>query len=449
MKFVAALFSAAVAGVSAESGKRWLASSSPTSVYHSEVEFRGNYAGFDLVVAPDGHSFGTQIQDFGEGNDGLWVVEFDTAEIMAADMKLIADTPAATVVHQQGMTVVVGGGEELTEALGYDACGENLGKRVISVPHTHVEATKRNTKMETLFKAAEQKDPAIVAILDLIDERNLETYIKEFESYNGRNSYSGNFSTSAFPKGSLNQAADYAAAELERFGFQVTRDSFRNDITPQIIARLPGTENPDDVIVMGAHFDSRGTQSTSPSQRAPGADDNGTGSAVLLEFARIISESGVRFKNTLDLALFTGEEQGLIGSRAMARRYKDTGVNVIGMFNSDMIGYTNAADGVTLALMNRNADADLTALVMEISTTYVGDQGLTVGLTNVCCSDQQAFWEQGFASVGYFETLPGSVVYPDYHRSTDALESGNINMRQVFLSGTATMASTMVYAELA
>ncbi len=199
---------------------------------------------------------------------------------------------------------------------------------------------------------------------------------------------------------------------------------------------------------IGAHFDSRGTQSTSATQRAPGADDNGTGSAVLLEFARIIKESGVRFKNTLELQLYTGEEQGLIGSRAVARRYRDQGVNVIGMFNSDMIGYTNPADGPTLALMNRNADPDLTALVIEISRTYVGDQGLTIGLTNVCCSDQQAYWEQGFASVGYFETLPGSVVYPFYHQSTDSLASGRINLDQVFLSGTATIASTMVYAEI-
>jgi len=448
MKFCAALFAAAVAGASAEGAKKWLASSAPTAVYNAEVEFRGNYAGFDLLVATDGHSFGKELRDFEEGNDGLWVVEFDDMEVMTKDMKLI-EKGNYPVVHQSGLTIVVGGGEELTTTLGYDTCGDNLGKRVISVPLSPVKATKRNSKMESLMLKAQQKDPAIVEVLNLISQDNLEAYITEFSSYNGRNSYSGNVTTSAFPKGSLFQAADWAAIELEKAGFQVSRDNYDSRFTPQIIARLPGTETPENVIVMGAHFDSRSTDSRSPTQRAPGADDNGSGSAVLLEFARIIKESGVRFKNTLELALFTGEEQGLVGSRAMARRYRDTGVNVIGMFNSDMIGYTNAADGVTLALMNRNADADLTQLVMDISTTYVGDQGLTVGLTNVCCSDQQAFWEQGFAAVGYFETLPGSVVYPHYHRSTDALESGQINMRQVYLSGSATMASTMVYAELA
>lgn len=444
MKFSASLFAACVAGASA---KKWLASTSPTSVYNKEVEFRGNYAGFDLLVAPEGHSFGTELKEYEEGNDGLWVVEFDTQETMDKDMKAIT-SGNFPVVHKAGMTVVVGGGVELTEALGYDACGENLGKRVISVPMEHVKSTKRNSKMEELMAAAQQKDPQVEEVLSLISQDSLEAYIAEFTSYNGRNSYSGNVTTFEFPKGSLDQAADWASIELEKNGFEVTRDDYDSRFTPQIIARLPGLETPENVIVMGAHFDSRGTSTTSATQRAPGADDNGTGSAVLLEFARVINESGVRFKNTLELALFTGEEQGLVGSRAMARRYNQEGINVIGMFNSDMIGYTNPSDGVTLALMNRNADADLTALVMDITRTYVGDQGLTVGLTNVCCSDQQAFWEQGFASVGYFETLPGSVVYPHYHRSTDSLESGLINMQQVFLSGTATMASTMVYAEI-
>ena len=64
-------------------------------------------------------------------------------------------------------------------------------------------------------------------------------------------------------------------------------------------------EDPDTIIVVGAHYDSRGTQNSSPTQRAPGADDNGSGSAALLEFARVIQESGTRFRHTLRLCLFT------------------------------------------------------------------------------------------------------------------------------------------------
>ena len=105
------------------------------------------------------------------------------------------------------------------------------------------------------------------------------------------------------------------------------------------MAEIRGAEEPDTIVVVGAHYDSRSTMSTSPTQRAPGADDNGSGSSALLEFARIIQESGVVFRHTLRLCLFTGEEQGLVGSRALAARYAEAGEDVIGMFNTDMIGY--------------------------------------------------------------------------------------------------------------
>jgi Zn-dependent M28 family amino/carboxypeptidase len=66
-----------------------------------------------------------------------------------------------------------------------------------------------------------------------------------------------------------------------------------------------------------------------------GADDNGSGSASVLEFARVISESGATFAHTLRLCLFTGEEQGLIGSRALAAQYANEGLDVIAMFVSN------------------------------------------------------------------------------------------------------------------
>ena len=79
-----------------------------------------------------------------------------------------------------------------------------------------------------------------------------------------------------------------------------------------IIAEIPGTDLKDEVVMFGAHFDSWHT--------GTGATDNGSGSAVMMEAARIlletIKESGIRPRRTLRIALWTGEEQGLFGSRA-------------------------------------------------------------------------------------------------------------------------------------
>jgi hypothetical protein len=81
-----------------------------------------------------------------------------------------------------------------------------------------------------------------------------------------------------------------------------------------IIAEIPGTDLKDEVVMFGAHFDSWHT--------ATGATDNGAGSTVMMEAARIlletIKESGIQPRRTLRLALWTGEEQGLLGSRGYA-----------------------------------------------------------------------------------------------------------------------------------
>lgn len=84
-----------------------------------------------------------------------------------------------------------------------------------------------------------------------------------------------------------------------------------------IIAEIPGSDLSDEVVIFGAHFDSW--------HAGTGATDNGAGSAVMLEVARIlqkvIEESGVKPRRTLRLALWTGEEQGLFGSRAYVRQH--------------------------------------------------------------------------------------------------------------------------------
>lgn len=80
-----------------------------------------------------------------------------------------------------------------------------------------------------------------------------------------------------------------------------------------IVAEIPGTDKADEVVMLGAHFDSW--------HAGTGAVDNASGSAVMMEAMRILKESGVRLRRTVRLALWTGEEQGLIGSRAYVKNH--------------------------------------------------------------------------------------------------------------------------------
>jgi Zn-dependent M28 family amino/carboxypeptidase len=113
------------------------------------------------------------------------------------------------------------------------------------------------------------------------------------------------------------------------------------------------------------------------------------------------------------------------------------------MFNADMIGYKQPGTKPTIALMGRNADVDLNEIAKTATLTYLkGD--LAVGYTQACCSDQQAFFENGFPAAGFFETPTSSVVYPQYHKSDDLLDK--LDLEQIKLQGSATMASAMVFA---
>src|SRR4029077_4825183 len=78
-----------------------------------------------------------------------------------------------------------------------------------------------------------------------------------------------------------------------------------------VVAELPGADKADEVVMLGAHFDSW--------HSGTGATDNGAGSAVMLEALRILKASGVKLRRTVRLALWTGEEQGLLGSRAYVK----------------------------------------------------------------------------------------------------------------------------------
>lgn len=161
--------------------------------------------------------------------------------------------------------------------------------------------------------------------------------------------------------------------------------------------------------------------------------------------ARVIASMGLQFEHTIQMMWFCGEEQGLVGSRALAAAARQRGDNIIGMFNSDMIGYTVPGQNPTASYMTRSVSNQLTDAVMAFSTLYLPE--LQVGRTTGCCSDQQSFFEQGFEAVGIFETPTASVVYPQYHRPGDAWDNGLINYDQVYQFGQSIFASMLEYAQ--
>jgi len=235
----------------------------------------------------------------------------------------------------------------------------------------------------------------------------------------------GNWNTrNSFSEGAK-RAVTFAANEFTQAGAQVTRQTFRTDMCDNLIAEFRGTALPNEIVVVGSHLDSRSTQVNSPTQIAPGADDNGSGTAINILFARLVRRRGTQFRRTIRLMTFCGEEQGLVGSRAIASQYRNQSVNVVAMYNVDMVGFRRPAPNnyTVVAFMTGSTNAALTTQCRNTVTQYL--PSALQGTTSACCSDQQAFHENGYPALGVFETNTSSVVYPDYHQSSDTPDKVN------------------------
>jgi Zn-dependent M28 family amino/carboxypeptidase len=111
-----------------------------------------------------------------------------------------------------------------------------------------------------------------------------------------------------------------------------------------MVAIQRGTERPNDVVIITGHIDSRVSDPMNATSDAPGANDDGSGTATVLEAARILSKH--KFPGTIVYAALSGEEQGLNGGKVIANYAKAQGWNVIANFNNDIVGNSCSSDGV-------------------------------------------------------------------------------------------------------
>jgi len=160
------------------------------------------------------------------------------------------------------------------------------------------------------------------------------------------------------PVRGIGAARDWIFAELQRYAaasggrMTVEQQSFIQPVSPRVpaptritnvIATLRGSVTPERIYVVTGHYDSRVTDVMNATADAPGADDDASGVAVIMEVARVLATRTP--ESTLVFAAVAGEEQGLYGSDHMAQQYKDAGADVQGAFSNDIVGTGNAHDG--------------------------------------------------------------------------------------------------------
>jgi leucyl aminopeptidase len=168
---------------------------------------------------------------------------------------------------------------------------------------------------------------------------------------------------------------------------------------PSVILTIPGTEKADEIVVLGGHLDSINGWGDN-SARAPGADDNASGIAVLTESARILAESGFRPKRTIQFMGYAAEEVGLRGSQDIAENYASSGKKVVGVIQYDMSNYKGNDEEIFL--LTDHVDSGLSAFVGQLIDTYVGVKRSTTEC-GYACSDHASWDGKGFPAAMAFE----------------------------------------------
>jgi hypothetical protein len=200
----------------------------------------------------------------------------------------------------------------------------------------------------------QRADRELRRMLAEIDPDRVERIVRKLVSFGTRHT----LSSQTDPVRGIGAARDWIAAELTSYAaasggrMTVTVPSYIQQPAPRIptptrisdvVATLQGSVDPNRTYVITGHYDSRVTDVLNFTDDAPGADDDASGVAVIMELARVMATHEP--DATLIFAAVAGEEQGLFGSTFLAQQLADAGADVQGMFTNDIVGSSTADDG--------------------------------------------------------------------------------------------------------
>ena len=263
-------------------------------------------------------------------------------------------------------------------------------------------------------------DVDIVELLDQLNETLILRYLENLTNIGPRLSGTEE----------CDQAAHYLYDTFKNMGLEVRYHNYTDDTVSgsNIEATLYGT-NSTNIFIICAHYDTVSA--------GPGADDDGSGVAVVLAAAEIMRNYG--FAHTVRFVAFSGEEQGLVGSRHYAEDAYNNNDAIVAVLNADMIGFAPSdSDGRKGKIYENTASewiVDYTKNINQLYTEYIGIELFAQG--EAYGSDHYYFWEYGYDAIFYHEYNFNDY----YHSANDTIANMNITY--------ATRFSRLILATLA
>jgi hypothetical protein len=245
-----------------------------------------------------------------------------------------------------------------------------------------------------------------------------------------------NFQTRYATTPSCAAAGNFILQRFQQLGLSAWTDpfSFEEFQSRNLVAVIPGQTAPQKIVLACAHYDST---SNDRLVFAPGADDNASGTAAVLEMARILAAP--KFNFSIVLLCVSAEEQGMYGSAHYAQEARRDGAEIIAVVNLDMIAYPGSRQRVLDVIGNRQSEW-LADRFIAIAQPYVGLRLAKVINPSLTWSDHSSFWDQGYSALCGNEESDN----PYYHKTSDRLETLDLPF-----ATEAAQASLAVVAELA
>jgi hypothetical protein len=267
-------------------------------------------------------------------------------------------------------------------------------------------------------KSSLKADSLIAALIEQVDQNLLQQHVQHLQDYGTRRCTK--------PEAIL--AQNWIKEQLEGYGLSVELFDFympQGNASDNVIATLTGTLYPDEYVVCGAHYDSYAY-----SGAEPGADDNASGTAGIMEVARLLSQHS--FDRTIIFCAFSGEEFGLYGSEAYAAWAESQNMNILGYFNMDMCSYLNPGDPIHTDIIAPQSAQPLVEFYQNVAALYLPSFITGTGALSGGDSDHTSFNEHGYMGIFPFED---SQNYSPYiHTSDDivGLSANSFEMARVF-----------------
>ena len=240
------------------------------------------------------------------------------------------------------------------------------------------------------------------------------------------------FGTRAFYTSSGWNASIYVHDRFAELGYWVYYQNLEVSGFParNVIAVKNGTNASDPLYLFGAHYDCANKEAANYSEgeilAAPGADDDASGVAAVIEIARILKET--RLSSMVKFVAFAAEESGLNGSRYFARQEHDAGWVYENTALMDMIGYKVASQNRAMIFSGSPHNTLAPSMVSAIDTFNLDLSAEIVTGYDLTSSDHASFWEVGYPSLLVIEELVNSsVASPYYHTSQDTLSTLSVD----------------------